>query len=132
MDRLNHVAIAVPDLIQAIGFYRDILCAKVSMPQPLPNHGITTAFVELENVKIELLHPLGENSLIKRFLEKRPAGGLHHICIGVDQLDRTMKTIKEQSIRMLGTEPTIGAHGKPIIFLDPRDSHGVLIEFEQR
>ena len=102
------------------------------MPQPLPNHGITTAFVELENVKIELLHPLGENSLIKRFLEKRPAGGLHHICIGVDQLDRTMKTIKEQSIRMLGTEPTIGAHGKPIIFLDPRDSHGVLIEFEQR
>jgi methylmalonyl-CoA/ethylmalonyl-CoA epimerase len=129
---LNHVALVVPNLEQTALFYRDILHTKVSSPLPLPEHGVTTVFVELENTKIELLHPLGEKSTIAKFLEKNPDGGIHHICIEVDHLDNAVKSIMQQSIRTLYPKPQIGAHGKPVMFFHPKDCHGLLLELEQR
>lgn len=130
LGRLNHVAIAVPDLDKAASLYRDILGAKVSEVVPLPEHGVYTVFVELGNTKIELLHPLGEKSPIESFLKKKPAGGMHHICLEVDDITKAIKDL-EGKIRPLNPEPQIGAHGKPVVFLHPKDCDGVLIELEQ-
>jgi len=132
IGRLNHVAIAVPDLAAATAHYRDALGAKVSAPQPVPEHGVTVVFVELPNTKIELLHPLGDNSPIKSFLDKNPSGGMHHLCFEVDDIIATRDQLKKSGKRILGDgEPKIGAHGKPVLFLHPKDFAGTLIEVEQ-
>ncbi|XP_042326961.1 methylmalonyl-CoA epimerase, mitochondrial isoform X2 [Sceloporus undulatus] len=131
LGRLNHVAIAVPDLEKATSLYRDILGARVSDAVPLPEHGVYTVFVELGNTKLELLHPLGEKSPIAGFLQKNKAGGMHHICIEVDNITDAMAELKEKKIRVLSEEPRIGAHGKPVVFLHPKDCDGVLVELEQ-
>ncbi|XP_071424786.1 methylmalonyl-CoA epimerase, mitochondrial isoform X2 [Pithys albifrons albifrons] len=131
LGRLNHVAIAVPDLERAQSLYRDVLGAQVSEAVPLPDHGVYTVFVELGNTKLELLHPLGEKSPIASFLQKNKTGGMHHICIEVDDIKAAMAELKEKQIRILSEEPKIGAHGKPVIFLHPKDCHGVLVELEQ-
>jgi methylmalonyl-CoA/ethylmalonyl-CoA epimerase len=132
IGRLNHVAIAVPDLEAAAAIYRATLGAKVSAPQPEPNHGVTVIFVELPNTKIELLHPLGENSPIKAFLEKNPSGGIHHLCYEVDDIIAARDRLKASGSRVLGDgEPKIGAHGKPVLFLHPKDFVGTLVELEQ-
>lgn len=132
IGRLNHVAIAVPDLEAASATYREMLGAKVSDAVPQPDHGVTTVFVELPNTKIELLHPLGEGSPIARFLERNPDGGMHHICYEVDDILAARDRLKAQGARVLGDgEPRIGAHGKPVLFLHPKDLHGTLVEIEQ-
>ncbi len=132
IGRLNHVAIAVPDLKAATDQYRDTLGAKVGAPQDEPDHGVTVVFIELPNTKIELLHPLGENSPIQTFLEKNPAGGIHHICYEVDDILVARDRLADSGARVLGTgEPKIGAHGKPVIFLHPKDFTGTLVELEQ-
>ena len=132
LGRLNHVAIAVPDLAAAAAIYRDTLGAKVSAPLPLPNQGVTTVFVELPNTKIELLHPLGEHSPIANFLKNNPAGGIHHVCYEVADILVARDQLKASGARVLGDgEPTIGAHGKPVIFLHPKDFCGTLVELEQ-
>jgi len=132
IGRLNHVAIAVPDLEAAAATYRNTLGAKVSEPQDEPDHGVTVVFVELDNTKIELLHPLGENSPIQAFLDKNSAGGMHHICYEVDDIIAARDKMKESGARVLGNgEPKIGAHGKPVIFLHPKDFCGALTELEQ-
>jgi methylmalonyl-CoA/ethylmalonyl-CoA epimerase len=132
IGRLNHVAIAVPDLAAAAAHYRDGLGAKVSAPQPLPEHGVTVVFVELPNTKIELLHPLGDNSPIKAFLDKNPSGGMHHLCYEVDDIIAARDRLKAAGKRVLGDgEPKIGAHNKPVLFLHPKDFSGTLIEIEQ-
>ena len=132
IGRLNHVAIAVPDLEAATAVYRDTLGAKVSAPQPEPDHGVTVVFVELPNTKIELLHPLGESSPIKGFLEKNPSGGIHHVCYEVDDILAARDRLKGEGARVLGDgEPRIGAHGKPVLFLHPKDFFGTLVELEQ-
>ena len=132
IGRLNHVAIAVPDLEAARALYRDTLGAKVSEPVDMPAHGVTTVFIELENAKIELLHPLGDDSPIRGFLERHPAGGIHHVCYEVDDILAARDRLKAQGLRILGDgEPTIGAHGKPVLFLHPKDFCGTLIELEQ-
>ncbi|NWH81853.1 MCEE protein, partial [Piaya cayana] len=131
LGRLNHVAIAVPDLEKAQSLYRDVLGAQVSETVPLPEHGVYTVFVELGNTKLELLHPLGEKSPIASFLQKNKTGGMHHICIEVDDIKVAMTELKKKRIRILSEEPKIGAHGKPVIFLHPKDCHGVLVELEQ-
>jgi methylmalonyl-CoA/ethylmalonyl-CoA epimerase len=132
IGRLNHVAIAVPDLASASAHYRDGLGAKVSAPQALPEHGVTVVFVELPNTKIELLHPLGENSPIKAFLDKNPSGGMHHVCFEVDDILKARDHLKAEGKRVLGDgEPRIGAHNKPVLFLHPKDFSGTLIEIEQ-
>uniref|UniRef100_A0A8D0HWB0 Methylmalonyl-CoA epimerase, mitochondrial n=1 Tax=Sphenodon punctatus TaxID=8508 RepID=A0A8D0HWB0_SPHPU len=131
LGRLNHVAIAVPDLEKAQSFYRDVLGAQVSETLPLPEHGVYTVFVELGNTKLELLHPLGERSPIESFLQKHKLGGMHHICIEVDNITAAVAELKEKKIRILSEEPKIGAHGKPVIFLHPKDCNGVLVELEQ-
>ncbi|KJS25486.1 MAG: methylmalonyl-CoA epimerase [Hyphomonadaceae bacterium BRH_c29] len=132
IGRLNHMAIAVPDLAAATAIYRDTLGAKVSPPQPEPDHGVTVVFVELENTKIELLHPLGEGSPIQGFLDKNPSGGIHHVCYEVADILASRDHLKEQGARVLGDgEPKIGAHGKPVLFLHPKDFNGTLIELEQ-
>jgi len=131
LGRLNHVAIAVPDLDKSVALYRDVLGAKCSGKQSLPEHGVYTVFVELGDTKIELLHPLGDKSPIQNFLDKNQSGGMHHICIEVSDIKAAMKDLKEHKIRTLGTEPKIGAHGKPVIFLHPKDCCGTLIELEQ-
>ena len=132
LGRLNHVAIAVPDLDQGIRTYRDILGAKVSARQAEPGHGVTVVFVELPNTKIELLEPLGEASPIKGFLEKNPSGGIHHVCYEVDDIIAARDRLKAQGARILGDgEPKIGAHGKPVLFLHPKDFTGTLLELEQ-
>lgn len=129
---LNHVAIVVPDLVTASATYRDKLGAKVSTPVDLPDHGVTTVFVELPNTKIELLHPLGENSPISKFLANHPGGGIHHLCYEVEDIIASRDKLKANGVRVLGTgEPTIGAHGKPVLFLHPKDFDGTLIEIEQ-
>src|SRR5689334_19950605 len=118
IGRLNHVAIAVPNLAAAAALYRDVLGAKVSVPQNLPEHGVTVVFVELPNTKIELLHPLGDDSPIKGFLEKNPAGGLNHVCYEVDDIIAARDKLKKSGMRVLGDgTPKIGAHGKPVLFL---------------
>jgi methylmalonyl-CoA/ethylmalonyl-CoA epimerase len=132
IGRLNHAAIAVPDLEAAVKTYRDVLGAKVSEPQDEPDHGVTVVFVELPNTKVELLYPLGENSPIKGFLEKNPGGGVHHICYEVDDILAARDRLQEKGIRVLGSgEPRIGAHGNPVLFLHPKDLYGTLVELEQ-
>jgi methylmalonyl-CoA/ethylmalonyl-CoA epimerase len=132
IGKLNHVAIAVPDLEEAARTYRDMLGARVSSPQPLPDHGVTVVFVELPNTKIELLHPLGPNSPIAKFLERNPDGGVHHLCYEVDDIIAAGDRLKAKGARVLGDgRPKIGAHGKPVLFLHPKDFAGALIEIEQ-
>ena len=132
IGRLNHVAIAVPDLEAASAQYRDTLGAKVGAPQDEPDHGVTVVFIELPNTKIELLYPLGEASPIAGFLEKNPSGGIHHICYEVDDILAARDKLKADGARVLGTgEPKIGAHGKPVLFLHHKDFNGTLIELEQ-
>ncbi|XP_022520894.2 methylmalonyl-CoA epimerase, mitochondrial [Astyanax mexicanus] len=131
LGRLNHVAIAVPDLEKATALYRDVLGAQVSAAVPLPEHGVYTVFVELGNTKLELLHPLGEKSPIAGFLQKNRSGGMHHICIEVDDINTAIADLKVKNIRLLSAEPRIGAHGKPVMFLHPKDCDGVLVELEQ-
>lgn len=132
IGRLNHVAIAVPDLNAAAAQYRTTLGAKVGAPQDEPDHGVTVVFIELPNTKIELLYPLGENSPINGFLEKNPSGGIHHICYEVDDILSTRDQLQASGARVLGNgEPKIGAHGKPVLFLHPKDFTGTLVELEQ-
>jgi methylmalonyl-CoA/ethylmalonyl-CoA epimerase len=132
IGRLNHVAIAVPDLEAAAAQYRDTLGAKVGAPQDEPAHGVTVIFIELPNTKVELLYPLGENSPIKGFLEKNPSGGIHHICYEVDDILDARDRLRASGARVLGDgEPKIGAHGKPVLFLHPKDFTGTLVELEQ-
>ena len=132
IGRLNHVAIAVPDLDAATATYRDTLGATVSAPLDLPEHGVTTVFVELPNTKIELLKPLGENSPIARFLEKNADGGVHHVCYEVDDIEAARQKLEADGARVLGDgKPRIGAHGKPVLFLHPKDFIGTLVEIEQ-
>ena len=132
IGRLNHVAIAVKDLAAATATYRDVLGAEVSAPLPQPDHGVTVVFITLPNTKIELLEPLGENSPIAKFLERNSDGGIHHICYEVDDVRMARDTLKAGGARVLGDgEPRIGAHGKPVIFLHPKDFNGTLVELEQ-
>jgi len=132
IGRLNHVAIAVPDLDAASAQYRDTLGAKVNPPQDEPDHGVTVVFIELPNTKIELLYPLGDASPITAFLEKNPSGGIHHICYEVDDIIAARDKLEATGARVLGTgEPKIGAHGKPVLFLHPKDFTGTLVELEQ-
>ena len=131
IGRLNHLAIAVPDLAAAAAQYRDALGAQVSEPRDIPEHGVSIVFVKLPNTEIELLHPLGENSPIAGFLEKNPGGGMHHVCYEVDDIIAARDRLKESGARVLGDdEPRIGAHGKPILFLHPKDFCGTLVEIE--
>ena len=132
IGKLNHVAIAVPDLERAAKIYREALGARVSAPQAEPKHGVTVVFVELPNTKVELLHPLGPNSPIQKFLERNPDGGMHHLCYEVDDIFVARDKLKAQGARVLGDgEPKIGAHGKPVLFLHPKDFCGALVEIEQ-
>lgn len=132
IGRLNHVAIAVPDLAAASSLYRDTLGAKVSDPVPMPAHGVTTVFVELPNTKIELLHPLGDNSPIAAFLARNASGGIHHVCYEVDDILAARDRLKAAGLRVLGDgSPKIGAHDKPVLFLHPKDFCGTLVEIEQ-
>jgi methylmalonyl-CoA/ethylmalonyl-CoA epimerase len=132
IGRLNHVAIATKNVAAAAKVYRDTLGAKVSEPVPQPDHGVTTVFVELPNTKIELLEPLGENSPIAKFLEKNPSGGMHHVCYEVEDIYAARDRMKAEGATITGTgEPRIGAHGKPVIFLHPKDFVGTLVELEQ-
>jgi methylmalonyl-CoA/ethylmalonyl-CoA epimerase len=132
IGRLNHVAIAVPDLAAAAAQYRELLGARVSPPVPQPAHGVTTVFIELPNTKIELLEPLGDDSPIAAFLERNPSGGMHHVCYEVDDILAARDHLKDAGARVLGDgEPKIGAHGKPVLFLHPKDFCGTLVEIEQ-
>jgi len=132
IGKLNHVAIAVPDLAAATALYRDVLGAKVSAPLDQPVHGVTVVFVTLDNSKVELLHPLGENSPIKAFLDRNASGGIHHICYEVPDILAARDKLKSTGARVLGDgEPKIGAHDKPVLFLHPKDFNGTLIELEQ-
>ena len=132
IGKLNHVAIAVPDLGKAARTYRETLGARVSAPASLPEHGVTVVFVELPNTKIELLHPLGASSPIAKFLERNPDGGMHHLCYEVDDILAARDKLKAEGARVLGDgEPRIGAHGKPVLFLHPKDFVGTLVEIEQ-
>ena len=132
LGRLNHVAIAVPDLVKGARVYASVLGAKVSAPQAEPAHGVRVVFVELPNTKIELLEPFGENSPIKAFLEKNPSGGMHHICYEVTDIAAARDRLVAGGARVLGDgTPKIGAHGKPVLFLHPKDFCGTLIELEQ-
>lgn len=132
IGRLNHVAIAVPDLSAAIEQYKQTLGADVGEPQDEPDHGVTVVFITLPNTKIELLYPLGEGSPIQGFLDKNPAGGIHHICYEVDDILSSRDHLLSKGARVLGNgEPKIGAHGKPVLFLHPKDFNGTLIELEE-
>ena len=132
IGRLNHVAIAVPDLAAASALYRDTLGAKVSAPVPQPAHGVTVVFVEMPNTKIELLHPLGADSPIAGFLARNASGGIHHVCYEVEDIRAARDRLKASGARVLGDgEPKIGAHGKPVLFLHPKDFCGTLVEIEQ-
>ena len=132
IGRLNHVAIAVPDLDAATALYRDTMGATVSAPHALPEHGVTTVFVELPNTKIELLEPLDDASPIAGFLVKNPAGGMHHVCYEVDDIMEARDQLMAGGARVLGDgEPKIGAHGKPVLFVHPKDCFGTLVELEQ-
>ena len=132
LGKVNHIAIAVPDLASATATYRDTLGATVSQAQALPEHGVTVVFVELPNTKVELLEPLGEGSPIAAFLEKSPAGGMHHICYEVDDILAARDRLVASGARVLGDgNPKIGAHGKPVLFLHPKDFLGTLVELEQ-
>jgi methylmalonyl-CoA/ethylmalonyl-CoA epimerase len=133
IGRLNHVAIAVPDLAAASALYHDALGAEVSEPQTLPEHGVTVVFINLPNTKIELLEPLGEASPIAAFLAKNPSGGMHHICYEVDDIIAARDQLLASGSRILGDGALkIGAHGKLVLFLHPKDFNGVLVELEQK
>jgi len=132
IGKLNHVAIAVPDIAAAAQLYRDLLGAAVSNPVAQPEHGVTTIFVELPNTKLELLEPLGDHSPITNFLAKNKSGGVHHICLEVEDIKAAQHSLQRAGIRITGDgEPKIGAHGKPVIFLHPKDLCGTLIELEE-
>lgn len=132
IGRLNHVAIAVPDLATASALYRDSLGASVSQPQDEPEHGVRVVFIELPNTKIELLEPLGEGSPIQAFLDRNPAGGIHHMCFEVEDILAARDSLRQSGARVLGSgKPKMGAHGKPVLFLHPKDFNGTLIELEQ-
>ena len=132
IGRLNHIAIAVPDLAAAAARYRDTLGAVVRPPQDEPDHGVTVVFVELDNTKVELLHPLGDDSPIRAFLDRNPSGGIHHMCYEVDDILAARDRLTAQGARVLGDgTPKIGAHGKPVLFLHPKDFDGCLVELEQ-
>ncbi|HHH39053.1 MAG TPA: methylmalonyl-CoA epimerase [Sedimenticola sp.] len=132
IGRLNHVAIAVPDLGAAAAVYRDTLGARVTEPRALPEHGVTVVFVELPNTRVELLEPLGDDSPIHRFLEKHPAGGMHHLCYEVEDIQDAAARLQDRGARLLGDgRPRTGAHGRPVLFLHPKDFCGTLIELEQ-
>ncbi len=132
IGRFNHVAIAVPDLAAATATYRDTLGAQVSAPLAQPEHGVTVVFVTLPNTKVELLEPLGPGSPIAKFLERNPAGGVHHLCFEVDDIIAARERLAAAGARVLGDgEPKLGAHGKPVIFLHPKDFCGTLVELEQ-
>jgi len=132
IGRLNHIAIVVPDLAAASALYRQVLGARVWEPHALPAHGVTVVFVELPNTKIELLEPLGAESPVRGFLERNPAGGMHHLCYEVDDIVATRDRLRAEGARVLGDgEPHLGAHDKPVLFLHPKDFCGTLIELEQ-
>ena len=132
IGRLNHVAIVVPDHKAAAQLYSDTLGAHVSDPVDMPEHGVTTVFVELPNTKIELLHPLGDDSPVQSFLERNASGGMHHVCYEVEDILAARDKLKADGARVLGDgEPRIGAHGKPVLFLHPKDFCGTLVEIEQ-
>lgn len=132
LGRLNHVALAVPDLAAAAAVYRDTLGARVTAQQALPEHGVTVVFVDVGNTRIELLEPLGEASPIAAFLEKNPSGGMHHVCYEVDDIVAARDRLKASGARVLGDgNPKTGAHGKPVLFLHPKDFFGTLVELEQ-
>ena len=132
LGRLNHVAIVVPDLRAGIAVYRDLLGAAVSEPRAQPDHGVTVVFVELPNTKVELLEPLGDDSPVKGFLERNPAGGIHHLCYEVADIIAARDRLVAAGARVLGSgEPKIGAHGKPVLFLHPKDFAGTLVELEE-
>jgi methylmalonyl-CoA/ethylmalonyl-CoA epimerase len=132
IGRLNHVAIAVRDIAKAAAIYRDLLGADVSAPTPQSEHGVTTVFISLPNTKIELIAPLGDSSPITKFLERNPDGGMHHVCYEVDNIMTVRDALRKQGARVLGDgEPKPGAHGRPVLFLHPKDFSGTLIELEQ-
>ena len=132
LGRINHIALAVPDLGVAVARYRDGLGADISAPQALPEHGVTVVFVQFDNSKVELLEPLGESSPIASFLAKNPDGGMHHICYEVADIIASRDTLIKEGARVLGDgQPRIGAHGKPVLFLHPKDFSGALVEIEQ-
>ena len=132
IGRLNHVAIAVPDIAAAASQYQSVLGAEISAIEDQPDHGVQTVFITLPNTKIELLGVLGENSPIAGFLDKNPSGGIHHVCYEVDDILTARDRLKSHGARVLGTgEPKIGAHGKPVLFLHPKDFNGTLVELEQ-
>ena len=132
IHKLNHVAIVVPDLMKAKKLYGNVLGARVSEIQDLPDHGVSTVFVDLENTKIELLHPLGSDSPISKFLDNNPNGSIHHLCYEVSDINSALKKLLEKGLRVLGDgRPKPGAHGKPVVFLHPKDFYGTLIELEE-
>ncbi|NKD76496.1 methylmalonyl-CoA epimerase [Haematospirillum sp. H1815] len=132
IGRLNHIALVVPDLEKASRFYQDTMGASVTASLHLPDHGVSVVFVELPNTRVELLHPLGDDSPIRSFLTDHPEGGMHHMCYEVRDLLAVSRHLKAQGMRILGSgEPKTGAHGKPVLFLHPKDAFGTLIELEQ-
>ena len=132
IGKLNHVAIAVPNLKEATVIYKNILGAQVSEAKPLPEHGVTVVFINASNTKIELLEPLGDSSPIASFLKRNPTGGIHHLCFEVLDILKARDKLKSEGARILGNgEPEVGAHGKPVLFLHPKDFNGALIELEQ-
>jgi methylmalonyl-CoA/ethylmalonyl-CoA epimerase len=132
IGRLNHVAIAVGDIAKASEVYRDVLGAQVSEPLPQPEHGVTTVFITLPNTKIELIEPLGVASPIAKFLDRNPDGGIHHVCYEVEDIRTAREQLEARGVRVLGGgEPKVGAHGKPVLFLHPKDFCGTLVEIEQ-
>ena len=132
VGRLNHVALVVDDLERATATWRDTLGATVSAPQPLAEHGVTVVFVELPNTRVELLEPLGDGSPVSRFLERHAGGGLHHLCLEVEDIRASRDALLARGARVLGDgEPRTGAHGNPVLFLHPGDLHGTLIELEE-
>ena len=132
IGRLNHVAIAVRDIAKAANVYRTVLGAQVSAEVPQPDHGVTTVFITLPNTKIELLQPLGDNSPVAKFLDRNPDGGIHHVCYEVGDIITAREHLEAAGARVLGDgEPRIGAHGKPVLFLHPKDFCGTLVELEQ-
>ncbi len=132
IGKLNHVAIVVPDLAAAAEVYRGTLGARVTEPVPLPDHGVTTVFVELPNTKIELLHPLGDDSPVAKFLANNPSGGMHHVCYEVADIHAAIDHLVAQGARVLGDgQPKTGAHGLPVVFLHPKDFCGTLVELEE-